>query len=205
MKPDVLIVSGFAGSGKGTVFQEARKLFPLLRLSVSMTTRAPRPGEIDGVHYYFVSREEFLATLEEDGFLEHTEYCGNFYGTPKKKLMEMVAAGFVPVLEIETDGAEQVMAKLDSYASVFLSPPDFETLESRLRGRGTETEEAIAKRLSAAKEELFRIPLYDHLIVNYDGGVKAAAEAIAEIAQTGETKSSVLCPDQEAFIRNFLK
>ena len=205
MKPEIMIVSGFAGSGKGTVFKIAKELFPKLRLSVSMTTRAPRPGEVDGVHYYFVTREEFLKTLDEDGFFEHTEYCGNFYGTPKKQLFDMVKEGFVPVLEIETDGALQAMKELDSYASVFLSPPDFRTLEARLRGRGTETESSIQKRLATAKEELALIPSYQHLVINYDGRSEDAARAIAQIAQSGESDSGVIIRDKEAFLSDFLK
>ncbi len=205
MKPDILIVSGFAGSGKGTVFKTAKELFPKLKLSVSMTTRAPRPGEVDGVHYYFVTKEEFLKTLEEDGFFEHTEYCGNYYGTPKKQLFQMVKDGFVPVLEIETDGALQAMKELSSYASVFLSPPDFRTLEARLRGRGTETENSIQKRLATAKEELSLISSYQHLVINYDGRSEDAALAIAQIARTGQSDSSVIIRDKEAFILDFLK
>jgi len=146
MKHNILIFSGSAGSGKGTVLKRAREILPKLKLSISMTTRAPRPGEENGREYYFVTREEFLSTLQQDGFLEHTEYCGNFYGTPKKQFFQMIEDGFVPVLEIETDGAEQVMKKLDAYQSVYLSPPDYTTLEARLRGRGTETESASKKR-----------------------------------------------------------
>lgn len=205
MKPKVLIVSGFAGSGKGTVFKHASTLFPKLKLSVSMTTRAPRPGEIDGVHYYFVSKEEFLQTLSENGFFEHTEYCGNYYGTPKKQFFKMVEDGFTPVLEIETDGALQAMKELDSYASVFLSPPDFKTLEERLRGRGTETEDSIRRRLSTAKEELELIRAYQHLIVNYDGKAEEAARAVADIAATGTSDNSVMVKNKELFIENFLK
>lgn len=205
MKPDILIVSGFAGSGKGTVFQIAKTLYPKLKLSVSMTTRAPRPGEVDGVHYFFVTKEVFLETLKENGFFEHTEYCGNFYGTPKQPLFDMVREGYVPVLEIETDGALQAMKELDSYASVFLSPPDFTTLERRLRGRGTETEESIQRRLRTAKEELALIRSYEHLVINYDGRSEEAAKAIAEIAETGDTQSNVVIRDKEAFIEGFLK
>ncbi len=205
MRPKVLIVSGFAGSGKGTVFKIAKELFPRLKLSVSMTTRAPRPGEIDGVHYYFVTKDEFLQTLSENGFFEHAEYCGNYYGTPKKQFFQMVEDGFTPVLEIETDGALQAMQELDSYASVFLSPPDFKTLEERLRGRGTETETSIQRRLSAAKAELELIRKYQHLIVNYDGKAEDAAKAIADIASTGESQNSVIVKNKEVFIENFLK
>jgi guanylate kinase len=205
MKHNILIYSGSAGCGKGTVLKLAREICPALRLSVSMTTRAPRPGEEHGREYYFVTREEFLETLAEDGFLEHTEYCGNFYGTPKKQFFQMIDDGFVPVLEIETDGAEQVMKKLDAYLSVYLSPPNYSTLEARLRGRGTETEDSIQKRLSAAKEELFRSRLYQKLVINPDGSPEDAARVIVELVERGETDSPLLIRDREAFLADFQK
>ncbi len=204
MKYDIVIYSGAAGSGKGTVLKIARERNPKLKLSVSMTTRAPRPGEINGREYYFVTREEFLQTLEEDGFLEHTEYCGNFYGTPKKQFFQMIEDGFVPVLEIETDGAGQVMEKLERYLSVFLSPPDYTTLEARLRGRGTETEDAISRRLSAAKEEvLCRSERYEFLLINPDGRAEEAAEALVDLVETGSTERDVLVQDRTKFLEQF--
>lgn len=205
MKHNILIFSGSAGSGKGTVLKLARQLCPALKLSISMTTRAPRPGEEDGREYYFVSREAFLQTLAEDGFLEHTEYCGNFYGTPKKQFFKMIEDGFVPVLEIETDGAEQVMKKLDSFLSVYLTPPDYDTLEARLRGRGTETEEVIEKRLRAAKEEILRSSLYQNIIVNLDGQADTAAQAMVDLVKKGATDSPVLVKDRQSFLANFQK
>ncbi len=205
MKHNILIFSGSAGSGKGTVLKLAREICPALRLSVSMTTRLPRPGEVDGREYYFVTRETFLQTLEEDGFLEHTEYCGNFYGTPKKQFFQMIEDGFVPVLEIETDGAEQVMAKLDRYLSVYLTPPNFSTLEARLRGRGTETEEVIQKRLATAREEILRSDLYQNIIVNLDGQAEEAARTMVDLVENGETQREVLVRDREVFLKQFSK
>jgi len=203
MKHNILIFSGSAGSGKGTVLKLAREVCPKLRLSISMTTRAPRPGEQNGREYYFVTREEFLQTLSEDGFLEHTEYCGNFYGTPKKQFFQMIEDGFVPVLEIETDGAAQVMEKLDSFQSVYLSPPDYATLEARLRGRGTETEESIQKRLLAAKDEILRSEIYANLVINYDNRAVDAARAIVDLVEDGQTQSEVLVRDRAAFQQSF--
>lgn len=205
VKYNILIFSGSAGSGKGTVLKLARAMCPKLKLSVSMTTRAPRPGEQNGREYYFVTKEEFLQTLKEDGFLEHAEYCGNYYGTPKKQFFQMIDDGFVPVLEIETDGAEQVMKKLDSFLSVYLTPPDYTTLEARLRGRGTETEDSIQKRLKTAKDELFRSDLYQNIIINDDGCAEDAAKAMVELVETGETQSPYLVKDREAFLRDFQK
>jgi guanylate kinase len=205
MKHNILIFSGSAGSGKGTVLKLAREICPKLRLSISMTTRNPRPGEEHGREYYFVTKEEFLKTLEEDGFLEYTEYCGNYYGTPKKQFFAMIDDGFVPVLEIETDGAEQVMAKLSDFQSVYLTPPNYTTLENRLRGRGTETEDAILKRLNTAKEEIFRSELYRNIIINPDGNAEEAARAIVELVETGSTERSVLVKNRKAFLEAFQK
>ncbi len=202
---DIIIFSGFAGSGKGTVFDLAKEKHPTLWKSVSMTTRAPRPGEVEGLHYFFVSKEEFSKTLREDGFLEHAEYCGNCYGTPRKKLFEMQEKGFVPVLEIETVGAEQAMARLDRFRSVFIAPPNFKTLEARLRGRGTETESAVQKRLTAAKEELEKLRLYEFVLVNRDGAAAETAEVLWEVIETGKTHSSLLVQDKEAFISQFFE
>ena len=205
MNYEILIFSGSAGSGKGTVLKLARTLCPRLALSVSMTTRAPRPGEQNGREYYFVSKDEFLKTLADDGFLEHTEYCGNFYGTTKKQFFQMIRDGFIPVLEIETDGAGQVMKKLERYQSVFLSPPDYETLENRLRGRGTEQEASIRHRLAAAREEILRSNMYANVIINYDDRAEDAARAIIDLVETGSTASPVLVRDRNAFLQAFQK
>ena len=199
----ILIFSGFSGSGKGTVLKELKRLAPRFKLSISMTTRAPREGEKDGREYYFVTREAFEKTIAEDGLLEHTEYCGNYYGTPKKPLFEMIEKRRIPVLEIETDGAEQVMQKLSDYTSVFLSTPDFATLEKRLRDRGTETEEKIQKRLSVAREEIGRSHLYQFVVLNRNGEQKEAARAILDLVRRGKTDSSALVTDRDAFIKQF--
>jgi len=203
MKNKLLIFSGAAGSGKGTVLALARQKCPLLKLSVSMTTRAPRPGEVDGREYTFVSGEEFLRCIEEGALLEYTEYCGNYYGTPKKQFFDMLEAGFIPVLEIETDGAEQIMNKLDCYLSVFLAPPDYPTLERRLRDRGTESEESIRKRLQAAREEILFTSHYQYLVINFDSRAEEAAEAIVEICREENPQSPVIVRDRAAFLAGF--
>lgn len=200
----ILIFSGFSGSGKGTVLKELKRLSPRFKLSVSMTTRAPREGEKNGREYYFVTREEFEKELAEGGLLEHTEYCGNYYGTPKKPLFDMIEKGRVPVLEIETDGAEQVMGKLENFTSVFLSTPDFSTLEKRLRDRGTETEEKILRRLETAKTEVLRSRLYQFVVLNRDGEQAEAARAILDLVRKGETDSTALVRDREDFPERFL-
>ena len=149
----MLILSGPAGSGKGTVNVMLQATGDFIN-SVSATTRAPRPGEIDGVNYHFISREDFLVRMENGGMLEHTEYCGNFYGTPKKEAEEVLESGKNLILEIEIDGAQQIKAKYPDAVSVLLLPPSFAEQEARLRGRGTETEDKILARLERTKEEL---------------------------------------------------
>ena len=159
----VLIVSGSAGSGKSTVLApfKSGEVEPFT-FSVSATTRAPRPGEREGVDYLFVSKERFEEMIEKGELIEHTTFNGNYYGTPKAPLERQIENGKVVILEIEVDGAEQIMGLFDEkdLISVFLSPPDYKTLEQRLRGRGTNTEADILERLERAKEELKLSRLY---------------------------------------------
>lgn len=137
-------------------------------LSVSSTSRKPREGEVDGVSYYFLSRQDFQDMISKDGFLEWAEYSGNFYGTPRKHVEDHLKKGDVVLLEIEVQGAREVMKKCEGCHSVFIEPPSLEELERRLRGRGTETEEAIHLRLEAAKSELEASRDYEKIIVNDD-------------------------------------
>ncbi len=137
-------------------------------LSVSSTSRKPREGEVDGVSYYFLSRQDFQDMISKDGFLEWAEYSGNFYGTPRKHVEDHLKKGDIVLLEIEVQGAREVMKKCKGCHSVFIEPPSLEELERRLRGRGTETEEAIHLRLEAAKFELEASRDYEKIIVNDD-------------------------------------
>lgn len=184
----MLVVSGPAGSGKGTVnaMLLAREDFAF---SVSATTRAPRPGEIDGVNYHYITREEFLARINSGDMLEHTEYCGNFYGTPRKEAEEVLESGKNLILEIEVEGAQNVKRKYPDAVLVLLLPPSYSVQEERLRGRGTETEEKILERLARAKEEISLADQYDYVVYNYDGKAADAAEQILAIV-TAE-KSSI--------------
>ena len=184
----MLVVSGPAGSGKGTVnaMLLAREDFAF---SVSATTRAPRPGEIDGVNYHYITREEFLARIDSGDMLEHTEYCGNFYGTPRKEAEEVLESGKNLILEIEVEGAQNVKRKYPDAVLVLLLPPSYSVQEERLRGRGTETEEKILERLARAKEEIALADQYDYVVYNYDGKAADAAEQILAIV-TAE-KSSI--------------
>ncbi|MBQ9112856.1 MAG: guanylate kinase [Clostridia bacterium] len=181
MKKGLLIViSGPAGSGKGTVNAHllAREDFVY---SVSATTRAPRPGEINGVNYHFITKEDFLHRIEHGDMLEYTEYCGNYYGTPKKEAEEVLQAGKNLILEIEVEGARNVKTKYPDAVLVLLLPPSYSVQEKRLRGRGTETEEKILERLARAKEEILCADAYDYVVYNYDGCDTEAAEQILGI------------------------
>ena len=178
----VLVVSGPAGSGKGTVNKILRETGDYL-FSVSRTTRAPRPGERDGVDYLFVTKEEFLSKLDEKDFLEYNEYCGNFYGTPKSTTEEALAEGKNVILEIDVNGARQVKENCPEAVLIMLLPPSFAVQEQRLRGRGTETEDKILKRLEQTHYELDQLSLYDYVVINGDGGQKAAADDILSIVR----------------------
>lgn len=154
-------------------------------VSVSATTRAPREGEEHGKHYFFLSRDEFDRMVAEDGLLEWAEYAGNCYGTPRATVEERVAAGEQVILEIEVQGAFQVRKKMPDAHLIFIEPPSMEELEARLRGRGTETDEVIEKRMETAKVELSRKMEYDKRLVNDDVD-RAAAELTAYVNQYAE-------------------
>lgn len=176
----LVVVSGPAGSGKGTVDAHLLKRDDFV-YSVSATTRAPRPGEVDGVHYHFISVEEFKERLERGDMIEYTQYCGNFYGTPKKEAEEVLASGRNLILEIEVEGAHNVKAKYPEAVLILLLPPSYSVQEQRLRGRGTETEEKILERLAAARQEVTFANDYDYIVYNYDGKDADAAEEILHI------------------------
>lgn len=177
----LLVVSGCAGTGKGTVIAALRSRYAdLYTYSVSATTRAPRPGEIDHVHYHFLSQDTFEDAIRHSDMLEYTKYCGNYYGTPKSELQK-TADGKHLILEIEVEGAGNVKQIYPEAVTVFIAPPDMTTLEARLRGRGTNTEDDIRARMHRARAELARIPDYDYVVVNEDGGAEQAAEQIHAI------------------------
>ena len=179
----MIVISGPAGSGKGTVNAHLLATGDFV-YSVSATTRAPRPGETHGVNYYFVTREEFEGRIENGGMLEYTEYCGNYYGTPKKEALEVVESGKNLILEIEVEGARNIKRANPEAVLIMLLPPSFEKQEERLRGRGTETEEKILERLQRTREEVALVGNYDYIVYNEDGCDKDAAEAIKEIVRS---------------------
>lgn len=170
----LIVVSGPSGAGKGTICQEFMKTHDDCALSVSATTRKPREGEVNGVNYYFLSHEEFRKKIDEDGFLEHAIFCENYYGTPKDAVLDMIESGKNVILEIEVQGALQVRSHYPEAVFVFVMPPSLEELERRLRGRGTESDEVILKRLERAKAEFDYIPKYNYILENdtVEGAVK---------------------------------
>lgn len=176
----IVVISGPAGCGKGTVIKELLQTDDYV-LSVSRTTRAPRPGETDGVQYRFISREEFQEKIDEADFLEYAEYCGELYGTPKKKAEQVLESGKNLLLEIEVDGAMRIKAARPEAVLIMLLPPSHAVQEQRLRGRKTETEEKIIARLQRAREEINFADKYDYVVYNNDGQVKEAADQIMAI------------------------
>ena len=160
------VVSGFSGAGKGTVMKRLIQKYDDYALSISVTTRTPREGERDGIEYFFKTKEEVEAMIENDEFLEYARYVDNYYGTPRFYVEEMLAKGKNVILEIEIQGAMQIKAKNQEAVLVFVTPPSFEELRNRLIGRGTETADVIESRLKRASEEAEGMPSYDYILVN---------------------------------------
>lgn len=175
----LIVYTGASGVGKGTIMKEILKKDNTVRLSVSATTRQPRPEDIEGVTYYFLTKQQFQILMFKNEFLEYAEYCGNYYGTPKEPVEKMLEDGINVMLEIEVQGGLQVMKKCPDCTSVFIMPPSMEELERRLRGRGTEDEETILQRLNTAKTEMTFADKYNYVVVNDE--VEKAAEEIIKI------------------------
>ncbi|MER2093209.1 MAG: guanylate kinase [Saccharopolyspora rectivirgula] len=169
----LLVISGPSGVGKSSVLAEVRRLAPEIYFSVSATTRPPRAGEIDGVHYHFVEEAEFERMIASGEMLEYARYAGNLYGTPRKPVEDALAAGRPALLEIEVQGARQVRRAMPEAQLVMLVPPSWEVLVSRLNGRGTEDPEVVERRLAAAREELAAQSEFDATVVNEDVQVAA--------------------------------
>lgn len=164
----LLVISGPSGTGKSTVIGYLMEIRPGLEFSTSATTRAPRPGEVDGREYFFVTPERFEEMVLNGELLEHATFVGNSYGTPRSQVEQRLERGITVILDIEVQGAAQVKAAMPEAVTVFLAPPSLEALEERLRGRGTETEEKILSRLETARQELLLAPTYDYTVVNDD-------------------------------------
>ena len=178
-KGRLFIISAPSGAGKGTVIKRLLALRPELVYSVSVTTRLPREGEVEGVSYYFVTRERFNEMIDRRDFLEYAEYVGELYGTPKKPIFDCIEHGIDILLEIEVQGARQVMELDRKAVTIFIIPPSKEELERRLRGRMTESEEKLAARLQRACQEFEERIHYNHIVINDD--VSRAAEEILTI------------------------
>lgn len=188
----LLVVSGPSGVGKGTV---CKCLAEEMRYSVSCTTRAPRPGEVEGKDYFFVTEEKFLQMVAADGFLEYACVHGNYYGTPRQPVMEALEAGESVRLEIDPQGALQVMEKMPDCVSVFILPPSYAELRRRLEGRQTETQEVIERRLENAKGEIAQMGRYQYLIVNDD--LESAKRALLAVVSAENQRTTRYFPTME--------
>lgn len=192
MKKGFLIVySGPSGVGKGTLLKEILPTKSLrLSYSVSMTTRKPRPGEVDGKDYFFVTKRRFEKAIENKELLEHATFVGNYYGTPKSYVKEMTDKGYNVLLEIETKGAKQILKKYgdENVLSIYIAPPSIEELEKRLLGRNTESKEIVKKRIATAKREMKKLDLFDYVVVNDDR--KKAIKEIKDIIKKEMKKTT---------------
>ena len=200
----LIILSGPSGVGKGTVraaiFKDNKFNYVY---SVSATTRQSRPGEVDGVDYYFVSKEQFKQYIEEDALLEYAEYVGNYYGTPIQKIEENLAAGNDVFLEIEVQGALKVRERMPEGIFIFLAPPSLDELKSRITGRGTDREDVILERMQMAKEEIDMMQHYDYVVVN--DTVEHAVDKVNAIIQSEHLRVERVVDRIRADIKNYFQ
>ena len=187
----VFVISGPSGSGKGTVLKVLREMYTDFAVSISATTRAPREGEQNGVEYFFKTREEFEALIKNEEVLEYTVYNGNYYGTLKSEAERISSSGKDLILEIEVDGGSQVKKLLgERCVTIMLTAPNPKEQERRLRDRGTETEEVIARRLARAREEMLEAPKYDYVVINETGKTAECAESVLAIIKAEHLRSN---------------
>ncbi len=195
----LIVLSGFAGVGKGTVLKSLFETQEGYAYSVSATTRQPRPGEVDGVHYFFVSKERFEEMIRDDELLEHASYVGNYYGTPRAYVEQKLDEGFDVILEIEVQGALKIKEKVPEAVLIYMLPPSADILYERLKGRGTETDEVIGRRMKKAAQEAESVEQYDYMVVNDDADECAARLHALIRSQRQRIRSSL------TFIRKLAK
>lgn len=198
----LFVVSGPAGAGKSEIVKEVLGRHPDVRVSVSCTTRAPRPGEVDGVSYHFVSEERFEQLVREDAFYEHAHVHQNYYGTLKAVVAKELDAGYDLILEIDVQGCRQVLEQDESAVGIFVSPPSRENLEKRLRARGTETEESVRVRLENVAGEVEQAYHYDYVIIHRDwsdvpDALQIAAEEVYTIIRAGRGEADAVAAVEE--------
>ncbi|MDD7511692.1 MAG: guanylate kinase [Peptostreptococcaceae bacterium] len=196
-KGKLFVISGPSGAGKGTI---CKKIIDEtdVKLSVSMTTRAPRPGEVDGINYFFTDKEAFMKEIREDGFIEYAEVYGNYYGTPKAEVFEMLDKGIDIILEIDIQGALKVKETMERGVFIFILPPSMHELRKRITGRGSETEEVINMRLSQTLNELSYIDRYDYCVVNGE-----LDEAVNRVKAIITAEHSKVTEDIKTLIENY--
>ena len=198
-KGNIFIISAASGTGKTTLVSRLLKNHDDIRVSISHTTRQPREGEVHGVHYHFVPKDEFESLIEQRAFLEHANVFGNYYGTSIAGVKSLSVEGYDVILEIDVQGAAQVRKSLPEASSIFILPPSFEVLAQRLIGRGTDSEEVIQTRLSKARHEIEQSVLFDYVVVNDD--LDRAEADLFHIIKAGRLKKSA----QQGFISNLLE
>lgn len=183
----LIVISGPSGVGKGTINQRVRYLLPNLKKSVSVTTRPKRPNEIDGVHYHFISQADFDNLIKNNGLLEYAKVYQNYYGTPKKPVLDALENGVDMIFELDIQGARLIKQAYDDCVRIFIAPPSIEELHNRLNNRGTETEEVKALRLSETKKELMEAKYYDYIVINND--IEKASKAVIDIINAEKLKT----------------